>query len=734
MKRNYFIFLLFVVQMANAQIVTQKVNLLEPKYDWFKFTSGHEFNFNKPTVDKEAIAKFNQQESPNLIALGINANIDITREKPDFIQQGLKYSIKLKVKGAKFLSLFFDDIDIAQGSEMYIYNPKENILVGPINNENYGKSSHLLTGIITGDELIITLIEDVRVLGKSKVHLGKIYSGGEETTNYGGLGLALGCNINAKCPEGLPFSDQSDAVTLVLIPTPDGLVTCSASLINNACQNLKPNLLTAFHCLDFPRDGVLSPDEKADVNNWSFVFQYRSPNCSNIDGSDITIVGSKLISAWNQTDYALLELNSKPYLGSGIKYAGWSRTGQTPTSSFGFHHPRGDIMKVSLDGDAATQFTWDNIKKGGFSPSTTNAYWQVDFDANKGTIEEGSSGSPLFDQNKRVVGQLRGNQLKKDDVDFCTDRRAHYGRLDLSWNGGGTSTSQLSSSLSDDPSVTQTNTIGIPGFNLPDVICGPLPLALNMNGVSNMSFVGGGIQGIDITGWLSGVQPQAGYTGPGFLEFKFKPSGITCNTPLVIRKDFQVGHQTPQVTFIEESGDCFGWLTVDNPLPGYTYSWTILRGPNWYTHYRTGSSVFLHNLGNGQAWMSYELTATNECGSSLVIGNGNLTGCSGPYLKGNDSGVAALLSKNHKPTLSISPNPATHEITLNIKDLSPTLLYTLCDVNILNQMGQVVMSQKLVLDNTLRLDINSLANGFYVAQVKGENGLFLSQKLMVNKK
>jgi hypothetical protein len=52
----------------------------------------------------------------------------------------------------------------------------------------------------------------------------------------------------------------------------------------------------------------------------------------------------------------------------------------------------------------------------------------------------------------------------------------------------------------------------------------------------------------------------------------------------------------------------------------------------------------------------------------------------------------------------------------------------------LNQIGQAVVNQKMILENTIRLDINSLANGFYVVQVKGENGLSLSQKLMVNKK
>jgi hypothetical protein len=128
------------------------------------------------------------------------------------------------------------------------------------------------------------------------------------------------------------------------------------------------------------------------------------------------------------------------------------------------------------------------------------------------------------------------------------------------------------------------------------------------------------------------------------------------------------------------------------------------------------------------------LTVTNTCGSTTITGSGTLNGCFGPYLKGNDVSINALMSKNYKPTLSISPNPATNEVTFNIKDVNPMLLNTLCDVNIFNQMGQVVVSQKLILENAIHLNINDLANGFYVVQVKGENGLSLSQKLIVHKK
>jgi Secretion system C-terminal sorting domain len=162
-----------------------------------------------------------------------------------------------------------------------------------------------------------------------------------------------------------------------------------------------------------------------------------------------------------------------------------------------------------------------------------------------------------------------------------------------------------------------------------------------------------------------------------------------------------------------------------------SYQWTIHR--LYTTQYFTGQNALIYHNGSSEFFW-YELTVTNSCGSTTISGSGSLNGCNGPYLKGNDGSVNALTSKVYKPTLSISPNPATNEVTLNLKEMSPMLMNTLCDVNIVNQMGQTVISQKLIVENAIRLDVSQLTNGFYVAQVKGENGLFLSQKLIVNRK
>lgn len=422
------------------------------------------------------------------------------------------------------------------------------------------------------------------------------------------------------------------------------------------------------------------------------------------------------------SDALIVELNSKPLSIAGITYAGWSRTETDVTSITTLHHPRRNPMKVSVAPALIVNGTEDVVDINGVLSYRLSNPWRMNWNAGM-TAQTGSSGAGCFSQAKKVVGQISAAKQSS-----CNNRVAFAGRLSDYWAEG------ANVFLSDDPSVTQTNTTGIPSFNMPDVICNPIPLNIDWNGMTNMNFAAGGslqgVQGAYVTATQLWIEPIPNFAGNGFINIPFKPNGITCNTPLFLRKDFLVGKPNPTVQFGNDWFPCENWL-VASGTTGDSYQWTVHR--YGYNQYFSGKNALIYNYGNPE-YFWYELTVTNACGSKTVSGSGTLNGCNGPYLKGNDAGINALTVRNFKPVLSVSPNPATNEVTLNIKDVSPMMLNTLCDVMILNQMGQAVVNQKLILENAIRLDINSLVNGFYVVQVKGENGLSLSQKLMVNKK
>jgi lysyl endopeptidase len=741
MKHNYYLHLVVILAAyfnnINAQVLTRTME--QKTFSRFvKFDA----DFNAPVfemlpVDVEKARLENIQESGKNIPLkyGIPIDVNIGIEKGVWVSSpyfgGRVWKLAIKSKNAASLNLFFDKLFLPEGAELYVYNSDKTKIFGPVTSTQNSQNRNLATTILKGDAVEIILFEPIRNKGKTQLHISHVVHGFTnigDKDNPSGQAIPIGpCHNNIACPEWAGFQNEADAVALLIIPRSGR--ACSGTLLNNACNNLTPNILTAFHCIDAAVTGIkddrISTADRLEVNKYTFVFNFRSATCAGVEGDNtsISFMGGDLISSSQPTDFALTRLYESPKISSGIRFSGWDRSGNMPTQTIGIHHPGGHVMKVSLDDDSPTISSY--IMRPG---TPDNAHWRILWD--DGSTAPISSGSGLFNEQNKLIGQLRGGFASCS----TTDSADYYGRFSESWTGGGTITTRLEEHLSDDPSVTQTNTVGIPSFTLPDVICGFEPLGINWNGMTNMNLTGGTLSGVQGSSQGFGIEPMPNFSGIGFLNLHYRPSGITCNTPLIISKEFQVGPQTPQTSFIDEGGDCFGWLTVNNPLPNHTYSWKITRGPNWYTYYNTGSTVFLNNWGSNYAWISYELTTTNACGSTTVEGNGNLTGCNGPFLKGNDNGVAALLSKTYKPTLLISPTPATNEVTLNIKDMSPILMHTLCDVNIVNQMGQTVMSQKLIVENSIRLDISQLTNGFYVAQVKGENGLFLSQKLMVNKK
>lgn len=58
-------------------------------------------------------------------------------------------------------------------------------------------------------------------------------------------------------------------------------------------------------------------------------------------------------------------------------------------------------------------------------------------------LQKGSSGSPLIDQNHRVVGQLHGDPNYDRTIPFCDQRYGEYGKFSMSWNYGGSSSTRL---------------------------------------------------------------------------------------------------------------------------------------------------------------------------------------------------------------------------------------------------------------------------------------------------
>jgi len=419
MKNIIFSLLLaFAVFNLSAQVITQKTSIKKID-ESIKLSS-------KSSIDALTMPGFNLQkvlEEDEInkgkdlpYRFGYAFYVDYNMQNSSTwtkVDSGKVWSLKIVSRGAYSINLAFDKFYLPQKSRLYIYNEQKTVLQGPYTSKNNTKSGKLSTDLVQGESIILEYFEPNDVKEKPEISISKIVHGyrnlfPKSTKGYSSSGS---CNIDVNCPEGDAWQDESDAVAMILINN-DAL--CSGCMVNNTAQDFTPYFLTANHCI-----------ANQNVGNWTFRFQYKSPTCGG--GDDYyyySYYGADLEVHSSVSDFALLELHNRPNANTGITYAAWSRSSTAPNSAVGIHHPSGDVMKISIDNDQSISSDYEP------APYLQNSHWKIT-DWNLGTTEGGSSGSPLFDPNHRIVGQLHGGWAA------CGNNLSdYYGKFSLSWTHG----------------------------------------------------------------------------------------------------------------------------------------------------------------------------------------------------------------------------------------------------------------------------------------------------------
>ena len=397
------------------------------------------YTFQTPQVNIDSLLTVDSLESINekIFRFGHAIDVDMGLNNSgtwDTLQNGDKiWRLKITSPSAFSINLIYDDFWLPDGAQFFVYSEDKTMILGAftpeVSNNDYYQFS---TDLVKGDAIVLEYYEPSYANG-GKINVSKVIHGFKDMfkSGHGGSGS---CNNDITCSQGNEWCVEKRAVSMIL--TDNNTQVCSGCLINNVREDLTPYYLTANHCMI------------GNESTWIFRFKYWSQTCN--QGHDanhwVSISGSTKRSTHSNTDFALLELNSSPPSGFGVLYAGWDRMSLPATNTIGIHHPSQDVMKISFDNSIPLSSDYEP------APISPNSYWKVIWDI--GTTEGGSSGSPLFNQNHRIVGQLRGGLAscsKPIDPDF-------YGRFDVSWNGGGTPETRLRDWL--DPDNTGVTTVG----------------------------------------------------------------------------------------------------------------------------------------------------------------------------------------------------------------------------------------------------------------------------------
>jgi hypothetical protein len=159
-----------------------------------------------------------------------------------------------------------------------------------------------------------------------------------------------------------------------------------------------------------------------------------------------------LIATREESDFTLLELSDTPSSTYNPYYNGWDRTNTPGAGGVCIHHPKGDVKKISTHNltpgnSECFNFTY-NAGCGSTYYSNSN-FWLIhpwlQTSNGWGVTEGGSSGSPLYNDNSHVIGQLFGaGTCNNQNCYDPSNDYSNYGKIFVSWNSGSSSNERLS--------------------------------------------------------------------------------------------------------------------------------------------------------------------------------------------------------------------------------------------------------------------------------------------------
>jgi len=413
----------------------------------------------------------------------------------------------LRAPEALAIAVHFDKFQLPVGGKLFVYNITKDHIIGAFDHENNHESLVFATELIKGETAIIEYIEP-RI--KPEGYIEKRSATAKELNNfnselpllnighiiyaYRNVGFLFpegsdngekNCMVGVNCsPEGTNWQSQKKGVARVSVVDGSGAGWCSGSLVNNINQDCTPYFLLADHC-----GGTATTY----MGQWVFYFNYEagSSSCQSESGSASQSMSGATFKARGPmsggSDFLLLQLNQSVPTSYNAYFNGWNRGTSASPSGTSIHHPGGRVKKISTYTSALQTYTY-----GGCA---TNAHWLVYWvqTANGHSVTAGgSSGSPIFDNNKRIVGTLTGG------ASYChaTSDPDMYGKFSYHWESNGTADNRrLRKWLDPNNTVTTldgTSTCGGSTGNLVctnaiTITCGQTVNGTTVGGASNVT-------------------------------------------------------------------------------------------------------------------------------------------------------------------------------------------------------------------------------------------------------
>lgn len=330
------------------------------------------------------------------------------------------WRLRVSAPGAMSLNLGFTAYRMPKGGRLTIYpadvtgadDPRGVRMFTAADNESHGE---LWTPVVVADDIVVELVLPKESRWDYDLVLGSVNRGYRffgESLEQLRQEKAGSCNVDVVCPEGDAWRLEINSVGVI---STGGTTFCTGFMVNNTAVDGTPYFMTANHC------NITSGNAASLVVYWNF----QSPTCGAQSGGSLAQfqTGAIFLASSSTSDFTLVRLDDAVNPAHQVSYAGWEKSLADPTSATAIHHPNTDEKSISFEYDPTSTTTYLNTAVPGDGTHIRITDWDV------GTTEPGSSGSPLFDQNHHVVGQLHGGYAA------CGNNSSDwYGRFSRSWS------------------------------------------------------------------------------------------------------------------------------------------------------------------------------------------------------------------------------------------------------------------------------------------------------------
>ena len=378
------------------------------------------------------------------------------------------WEMQIDAPGAVHLNFGFSRFHLPSSAKLVIRSADLKSQLGPYSESDNQATGQLWTALLAGKSAFLELTVDTAQRNRVDVLLSRVGQG------YRGFGSAPkqcksgACNTDVACLAASdPWNEPRRAVAAITV---GGTDTCTGSLVNNTRGDRRLLFATAAHC-------EITGGNVASVLAY---FNYESPICRTpgsaasgvaLPKPNSTLRGLAFLAATNnpfegttpgdtRSDWTLIELAPDANQANlNLFWAGWDRqppptTCSAPTSATStaglcasIHHPSVDEKRISF---VESAMNLDDIA-GAFG-----VHWEAPWDPTPPLLanivnpptslppsitEPGSSGSPLYNAQRRLIGVLSGGPSSCGATGGAL--RDQYGGLFHAWDGLGTANTRM---------------------------------------------------------------------------------------------------------------------------------------------------------------------------------------------------------------------------------------------------------------------------------------------------